>query len=84
MMTGAMNRAGVTLQGVFWRVDESVNAFTMPARAGDGAEQAGVVMRTREVPGDVSHARARLARPSAEAPAAGGKNDIGSTQYGQL
>lgn len=97
MMTGAMNRAGVTLQGVFWRVDESVDAFAMPARAGDSTEQAGVAMRTREVPGDVSHARVRLARRSAETPAgqeppkgsasgpaAGGKSDIGSTQYGQL
>jgi len=95
MMTGAMNRAGVTLQGVFWRVDESVDAFAMPARAGDGAEQAGAAaaMRTREVPGDVSHARVRLARRSAETPAeptgsapatGGGKSDIGSTQYGQL
>lgn len=90
MMTGAKNRAGVTLQGVFWRVDESVDAFAMPARAGDGSEQAGVAMRKREVPGDVSHARARLARRSAETPAeppgsaAGGKSDIGSTQYGQL
>lgn len=97
MMTGAMNRAGVTLQGVFWRVDESVDAFAMPARTGDGTDQTGVVaMRKREVPGDVSHARVRLARRSAETPAeqepttgsapaaGGGKSDIGSTQYGQL
>ncbi len=98
MMTGAMNRAGVTLQGVFWRVDETVDAFAMPARAGDGADQTGVSMRTREVPGDVSQAKLRLARRSAETPAAptgsannssgpsagSGKSDIGSTQYGQL
>jgi hypothetical protein len=98
LMTGAMNRAGVTLQGVFWRVDETVDAFAMPARASDGADQTGVAMRTREVPGDVSHARVRLARRSTETPAAptgsansapgpsaaGGKSDIGSTQYGQL
>lgn len=69
MMTGAMNRAGVTLQGVFWRVDETVDAFAMPARAGDGAEQTAVVaMRKREVPGDVSQARLRLARRSTETP----------------
>lgn len=69
LMTGAMNRAGVTLQGVFWRVDETVDAFAMPARAGDGADQTGVSMRTREVPGDVSQARVRLARRSVDAPA---------------
>lgn len=93
MMTGAKNRAGVTLQGVFWRVDESVDVFAMPARAGDDTAQAGVARRRREVLGDVSHARARLARHSAETPpdatgsaptTGGGKSDIGSTQYGQL
>lgn len=94
MITGAMNRAGVTLQAVFWRIDETVEAFDMPTRAGDGSNTSGVAARRREVPGDVSHARLR--RPPAVVPAVDNEgatpgtptppvgNEIGGTQYGQL
>lgn len=64
MMTGALHRAGVTLQGVYWRVNEAEESFVMPARAGDGKDTSGMAMRTREVPGDVTNARVRLARRS--------------------
>ncbi len=68
MATGALHRAGVTLQGVFWRVNETVDAFVPGARGDDSAPGSGRGARPREVPGDVSSARARLARhgPGAE------------------
>lgn len=65
MMTGAMNRANVALQAVFWRVDETVDAFVMPARAGEGEGTSGAGLRKREIPGDVSNASIRLARRQA-------------------
>lgn len=90
MITGAQNRAGVHLQAVFWRVDETVDTYAMPARGADGASTAGLALRRREVPGDVSQASLRLARRAAEAapgtapPAPPAGSEISGTQYGQL
>ncbi len=66
MITGALNRANVTLQAVYWRVDETVDTFIVPARAVEGTDTASVATRKREIPGDVSNASLRLARRHAE------------------
>jgi len=90
MITGAQNRAGVQLQAVFWRVDEAVDTYAMPARSDDAANTNGSAQRRREVAGDVSQASLRLARRAAEAapgmepPAPAAGSEIGGTQYGQL
>lgn len=87
MITGAQNRAGVQLQAVFWRVDETVDSYAMPARSDDGARTHGAALRRREVPGDVSQASVRLARHATDAlpgAASAAGSEIGGTQYGQL
>lgn len=91
MITGALNRAGVQLQAVYWRIDEEVDSYVMPARSDDAPQSPGMALRKREVPGDVSQASLRLARRAAEAAtvpappaAAAAGSEIGGTQYGPL
>ena len=54
-------RYGVSLESIFWRVNENQESFVRSRRAGDNADAANAT-RQREVPGDVSGARQRLAR----------------------
>lgn len=68
-----IERYGVSLDAIFWRVNEIESSFVRSYRAGDSPEAARAGMgrtRQREVVGDVSAARQRLARAQvAAAPA---------------
>lgn len=60
-----LERYGVSLDAIFWRVNEIESTFVRSYRAGDSPEAARAGMgktRQREVVGDVSAARQRLAR----------------------
>jgi len=60
-----LERYGVSLDAIFWRVNEIESSFVRTYRAGDSPEAARTGMgktRQREVVGDVSAARQRLAR----------------------
>jgi hypothetical protein len=60
-----LERYGVSLDAIFWRVNEIESSFVRSYRAGDSPEAARAGMgrtRQREVVGDVSAARQRLAR----------------------
>lgn len=60
-----IERYGVSLDAIFWRVNEIESSFVRSYRAGDSPEAARAGMgqtRQREVVGDVSAARQRLAR----------------------
>lgn len=60
-----LERYGVSLDAIFWRVNEAQASFVRSRRAGDSANAgpAGAnAPRLREVPGDVSAARQRLSR----------------------
>lgn len=60
-----LERYGVSLDAIFWRVNEIESSFVRGSRAGDKQEATRTgsgATRQREVPGDVSAARQRLAR----------------------
>lgn len=61
IMKRASDRYGVTLEGIFWRVNDKQSSFVRTHRAGDNPKDANAPRR-REVVGDVSAARQRLAR----------------------
>jgi hypothetical protein len=61
----AAERYGVTLEGIFWRVNEEQDSFVRSYRAGE-RPKADNAPRQREVVGDVSGARQRLARAQVE------------------
>jgi len=61
----ASERFGISLESIFWRVNEIESSFVSALRAGDGKTAARSdtnTARLREVPGDVTAARQRLAR----------------------
>jgi len=58
-------RYGVSLDGIFWRVNEHHDSFVRSRRASD-RPNADPATRQREVPGDVSAARQRLSRAQVE------------------
>lgn len=60
-----LERYGVSLEGIFWRVNEEQDSFVRTYRAGEKPQAAGAA-RQREVVGDVSGARQRLARAQVE------------------
>lgn len=63
--TRASESFGISLESIFWRVNEIESSFASALRAGDGSTAASRDMNTarqREVPEDVTVARQRLAR----------------------
>jgi cation diffusion facilitator CzcD-associated flavoprotein CzcO len=64
-----IERYGVTLDTIFWRVNEAQTSFVRSNRAGESADAARggqSAPRQREVVGDVAAARQRLARGQAK------------------
>lgn len=59
------DRFGISLESIFWRVNETESSFVRARRAGDSPHAANPP-RQREVAGDVSGARQRLSRAPVE------------------
>ena len=80
-----LERYGVSLDAIFWRVNELESSFVRTYRAGDSPEAARAGMsqtRQREVVGDVSAARQRLAR--AQVAPAGQDSHLGAISVQHL
>lgn len=81
-----LERYGVSLDAIFWRVNEIESSFVRGSRAGDRQEAARTgsgTTRQREVLGDVSAARERLARAQV-APVGQGSGDLGAISVQHL
>lgn len=81
-----LERYGVSLDAIFWRVNEVESSFVRGARAGDKQEATRTgsgTTRQREVLGDVSAARERLARAQV-APVGQGSGDPGAISVQHL
>lgn len=64
-----LERYGVSLDAIFWRVNEAQDSFVRARRAGESPPAGPAdrnMPRLREVPGDVSAARQRLSRAQAQ------------------
>lgn len=79
----AFERFGISLESIFWRVNETESSFVRSRRAGDSPDAAPTT-RQREVLGDVSGARQRLARAQQIEPAHHGSSHLGAISVQHL
>lgn len=82
-----IERFGVSLDAIFWRVNEQQASFVRSYRAGDSPDAARRGMNTtrqREVAGDVSAARQRLARAQIEPVVAEDSSHLGAISVQHL
>ena len=82
----AAERFGLTLESIFWRVNEQESSFVRTNRSGESPHAVRDAMhmtRPHEVPGDVSAARQRLSRAQVK-PADQGSSHLGAISVQHL